>query len=171
MHQRRRAVYPPPANPVHPTPLSLSPPDPPRPLPISPPPAPSPPSRCKSVYTSRIPRRCAFPYGNMSDCAYTIHYVRAHAGTPRTFKTGGIATNYNGYGMAVGEEKRLISREPAARGGGEWGGRWGETREMDEGPREKGGGVGGKGAGKIHRRMGGRDTDRVIAAWIIARST
>lgn len=61
--------------------------------------------------------------------------------------------------MAVGEEKRLISRE-SARG-----------REGDEGGQgRKEGGVGGKGAGKIHRRMGGRDTDRVIAAWIIARS-
>lgn len=51
--------------------------------------------------------------------------------------------------MAVGEEKRLISREPAEREG---------RAEIDEGPGGREGGVGGKGAGKIHRRMGRRDT-------------
>lgn len=155
MHQRRRAVYPPPANPVHPTPLSLSPPDPP-PAPPSPfhPLPPLRPSRCKSVYTSRIPRRCAFPYGNMSDCA--VHYTlraRTRGHTPRTFKTGGIATNYNGYGMAVGEEKRLISREPAARGGGEWGGRW--TR----------------GRGRKGAELGEREQEKFTGEWVDATRT
>jgi len=58
--------------------------------------------------------------------------------------------------MAVGEEKRLISRELVGTGGRGGGGK-GRGKWMRD-QKGKGGGVGGKGAGKIHRRMGGRDT-------------